>query len=199
MIGLGERFVRIALMLLGAGGSLGGVTAGTEACGDGDGTTCQPEVIAEAEPNDTPATAGKPRRPNVLFAGAIEPASDVDVYAIQVPATADLKIETFDATGPGSCNGIDTVVTLLGTDGTTALVVRDQGGIGNCGAIDPARHADARAAHLPAGTYFVKVESHAAATRIAGYELRVAYAALCGDGVVEGAETCDGGAGCTAT
>ncbi|MFT3769398.1 MAG: DVUA0089 family protein [Minicystis sp.] len=172
---------------------------GNTMSGDGCSATCQLEVVAESEANDTAATADGPFHPNALLSGAISPATDVDYFAIQLPATADLRLETFDASGPGSCSGIDTVMTLFGTDGSTVLIARDQGGLNNCSRIDPANAADKAAAHLPAGTYYVKVESHLNGFVIPGYTLLATYAALCGNGVIEGAEKCDGGPGCTAT
>jgi len=172
---------------------------GNTASGDGCSAACQYEILGEAEPNDTPAQAGGPYHPNVLLAGAVSPATDADYFAITLAATADLRLETFDAAGPSSCNGIDTVITLYGTNGVTPLITRDQGGVNNCSRIDPSLAGDKAAAHLPAGTYYVKVESHANAFVIPGYTLLATYAALCGDGVVEGSEECDGGAGCTAT
>jgi cysteine-rich repeat protein len=183
-----------------------GFVDGTEQCDDGNTTsgdgcsaTCKYEILGESEPNNTPVQATGPHHPNVLLGGAINPATDADYFSITLQATADLRLETFDASGPSSCNAIDTVITLYGTDGTTALISRDQGGVNNCSRIDPLLAGDKAAAHLPAGTYYVKVESHANATVIPGYTLLATYAALCGNGVVEGAEQCDGGPGCTAT
>jgi cysteine-rich repeat protein len=172
---------------------------GNTASGDGCSSTCQYEILAETEPNGTPATAGMAHTPNVLLGGAISTPTDTDFWAIQLPATADLKLETFDATGPSSCADIDTVITLYDVNGTTVLISRDQGGVNNCSRIDPALDIDKAARHLPAGTYFVKVESHANASTIPGYTLLATYGALCGNGIVEGSEECDGTPGCTAT
>jgi cysteine-rich repeat protein len=172
---------------------------GNTAGGDGCSATCQYELLGETEPNDGAAQANGPFRPNVLLGGAISPATDADWFALQIPATADLRLETFDASGPSNCNAIDTVITLYGTDGTTALISRDQGGVNNCSRIDPARASDKAAAHLPAGTYYVKVESHLGGSVIPAYRLLATYGALCGNGVVEGSEECDGGPGCSAT
>jgi cysteine-rich repeat protein len=172
---------------------------GNAVSGDGCSAACQLEVLGESEPNNSAVQADGPYHPSTLLGGAISPATDVDWFAVQLSATSDLRLETFDVTGPTSCVGIDTVITLYGTDGTTALISRDQGGVNSCSRIDPALALDKAAAHLPAGTYFVKVESHANATVIPGYRLLVTTPAVCGNGVVEGSEECDGSAGCTAT
>ncbi|MGC4115112.1 MAG: DVUA0089 family protein [Myxococcales bacterium] len=166
--------------------------------GDGCSATCRFEVLAEVEPNDTPFMA-RASGFGLLFGGAVSPASDVDWRLFTLVTTSDLRLQTFDASGPGHCAGIDTVVTLFGADGTTAILSRDQGGVGNCGAIDPARETDAAARHLPPGTYFVRVESHANASVVPAYTLLVTLAAQCGNGVTEGAEECDGTPGCSAT
>src|SRR5262249_4059221 len=100
---------------------------GNTASGDGCSAPCQYETLSESEPSDPAGTANGPYTPNVLIAAAVGTKTDVDYYAIHLPVTADLRIETFDAKGPGSCVGIDTVVTVYGADGTTALISRDQG------------------------------------------------------------------------
>jgi MYXO-CTERM domain-containing protein len=56
---------------------------------------------------------------------------------------------------------------------------------------------------LPAGTYFAHVESESTLSDQA-YQLQLILSATCGDGVQEGAETCDDGGttdgdGCAAT
>jgi cysteine-rich repeat protein len=172
---------------------------GNTAAGDGCSATCAWELQAETEPNGTAVTASGPLTADALIGAAITPAGDADWFRVQLAATSDLKLETFDGAGPGSCAGIDTVVTLYASNGTTVLVSRDQGGPGNCGAIDPSRANDAAARHLAAGTYFVKVEDYLNDGAILAYRLLVTRAAVCGNGVVEGAEECDGSAGCTAT
>jgi cysteine-rich repeat protein len=169
------------------------------ASGDGCSASCQYELLSEIEPDDTAASASGPFEPNALLGGAITPGTDVDFFKITLPFTADLKIQTFDASGPSSCAAIDTVVTLIDTDGATTLLQRDQGGVNDCGTIDPTKPSDGAARHLPAGAYFVEVEGYQNSTVIPGYTVLVTFDARCGDGVVEGGEECDGGAGCTAT
>jgi len=48
------------------------------------------------------------------------PVADKDYFAITVPATADLRIETFDGTGM-ACTATDTVIRLFAADGTTVV------------------------------------------------------------------------------
>ena len=165
--------------------------------GDGCSASCQLETTPETEPNDSAATASGPFTPHALLLGAISPGTDVDYFEITLPATVDLIIETFDGSGPGSCVGLDTQVTLYGSDGATALVTQDDGGVGTCSRIDAASDPGAR--HLAAGSYFIKVEDFGNNTLIPAYMLGITASALCGDGELEGAEECDGGAGCTAT
>ncbi|WP_240808214.1 DVUA0089 family protein [Polyangium spumosum] len=177
-----------------------------ETCDDGntmDGdtcsSTCETSILMETEPNDVAAQASGAFAPPALYQGAISPAADVDFYAIQLDQTSDLVVESFDVNGPGSCVGVDTLLRLYGTDGTTMLLERDLGGLGACGKIDATKPGDAAAAHLPAGTYYVSVEDFLRNDEIPGYRLQVTLAARCGDGKVEGAEACDGDANCSAT
>ena len=181
-----------------------GILAGTEACDDGntkdlDGcsSTCVVDTFPETEPNNSTATANGPFSPGVLISGSIAPGSDADWYQITVPATADLHVETYDASGPTSCLNIDTLVTLYASDGTTVIASDDDGGTNACSRLDGTTSAALR--HIPAGTYYVKVEEAGNDKAIPGYKLVVTYDALCGDGTVSGAEECDGGAGCAAT
>lgn len=57
----------------------------------------------ETEPNGTPATAGTPHPIVNTFAihAAIQPAGDIDCFALDIPAGADLYLEAND--GDGSC------------------------------------------------------------------------------------------------
>ena len=176
---------------------------GTEECddgnvmnGDGCDSGCQIEVPTEAEPNGTAATASGPFAPEIIIEGAIGVVGDLDYFAITVPATADLRIETFDVNGPISCVGIDTVINLYAPNGTTLLGTDDQDGQDSCSLIQPP--VDTFARHLAAGTYYVRVQDYLNDGTL-DYTLQVTYDALCGDGVLEGFEECDGGPTCSPT
>jgi cysteine-rich repeat protein len=180
-----------------------GLVDAPEACDDGDvdpgdgcDASCAYETLPEAEPNDTTATASGPFVPNVLIGGAIASTTDVDVFAITLPATADLRIETLGADGAQPC-AADTEITLWAPDGTTELARRRNTGVGLCDVIDSTRNSDAAARHLAAGTYYLEVAAFAPTTP--GYTLLVTFNARCGDGAIGGGEECDGGTGCTDT
>jgi cysteine-rich repeat protein len=180
-----------------------GLVVGPEACDDGNTTsfdgcssTCYVDLFNEAEPNNTVAQANGPYTPDVRIRARIVAPNDVDVFAIKLTATTDLSIETFDLDGIGVCNNADTRIALLAPDGTTVLASDDDGGLGRCSKLAP---DTAPVAHLPAGTYYVRVESFGNDQLIPGYNLVVRALARCGDGQLAGAEQCDGGPGCTAT
>lgn len=64
-------------------------------------------------------------------------------------------------------------------------------GLGACSLIHPA--VDVGARHLAPGTYYLRVEELGNNAEILpGYTAHVTFAALCGDGVKEGSEECDG-------
>ncbi|WP_441289569.1 DVUA0089 family protein [Sorangium sp. KYC3313] len=176
-----------------------GAIDGGEACddggtegGDGCSAACQLEgTLPEIEPNDArgQATAGRATAAGALFTASISPPGELDFFAVEVPGLAELEVETFDATGPASCRGIDTVVQLLGPDG--AVIAEDNdGGEARCSRI--------RAAVTAPGVYYVRVQDDGGDSIVA-YTVRARTTALCGDGVVEGLEECDGGAACGAT
>jgi len=153
------------------------------------------QVIAETEPNDTPATAvvltGAPIDGTIGLGG-----EDIDYYAVTVPAGGWVRIETSD--GMGGC-GLDTFVDLFDTDGVTPLLSDDNGGNGNCSLIDPAFDTVAR--NMAGGTYYVAVTGSGAGA----YQLDVTSGpAACGNSLLETGESCDDGNtvpgdGCDAT
>ena len=186
-----------------------GLKQGTEQCddgnlanGDGCASNCLIEATPEVEPNNTCAEAigpfPVPTGPDgLLLTGAITPVGDDDWYAFTLTSVADVHIETFDLNGPGTCASVDTVIQLYSECGTALGPEEDQGAISNCSRIDPTLKAYAR--RLPPGTYRVKVIDYQDNTIITGYKLQVKITALCGNGVVEGSEECDGSASCTPT
>jgi cysteine-rich repeat protein len=186
-----------------------GVKQGSEQCDDGDldpGDGCSPsckfETTPEVEPNDSCMTSSGPIAatfaPGPLFSGAITPIGDADWFTFTLTGTADVIFETFDANGPGGCVSSDTEIQIFNADCVTPLgAAQDQGGISNCSRLDPAINAQVR--HLPAGEYHVRVNESGNNNVIAGYTLQATIVALCGDGVIEGFEECDGGANCDAS
>ncbi len=111
---------------------------------------------AEAEPNDDATQA------NTLTLGddmsaAIDPAGDVDYFAITVDAGAIVSFETL----PGDAD--DTQLTLFDTDGTTELAFNDDGGEGFYSLIEGWEFA-------AAGTYYVAV-NHYSSTGTGTYVL----------------------------
>ena len=183
-----------------------GIQAGAEVCDDsntasGDccSSACQLEAGCEIEPNGAPATANSFSAIAISsqIKGALKPVADLDYFQITTTSVADIRIETFDGTGSPSCaTGHDTEVRLFAANGTTQIVSDDDAGNGLCSLVDPALLPAAQ--HLPAGTYYVSVEEHGKDLVVADYILRVTFPAICGNGITEGSEQCDGGATCQA-
>lgn len=182
-----------------------GMLSGNEQCddgntmnGDGCSSVCLLETVSVGEPNNTCGQASGPFLPPFVIDEAITPIGDLDYIAITVPAYADLKLETF-APMYGVCTlGNDTVLQLRGTDCNTVLVTDDEDGINSCSLIDSTVMADAAARHLAPGTYYARVEDYLNNGTIAAYKLQVSFQALCGNGVREGSEQCDGTPNCAA-
>jgi hypothetical protein len=79
----------------------------------------------ESEPNNTPAAPQAAVTQTTVFRGAITPGTDVDCYAVTVPAGATLYAETSDA--QGTCNlgdGEDTVLRIY-RQGTAAPIAEN--------------------------------------------------------------------------
>ncbi|APR87157.1 Multiple EGF-like-domain protein 3 precursor [Minicystis rosea] len=168
--------------------------------GDGCSSTCKYEQVHETEPNDTcGATANGPVAlpPNALLAGTSASTSDHDWFAITIPNYADLQLQTFDADGPGYCDTIDTEVRLYNSSCTALGAADDQGGINSCSLLDPTLPTQAFMRHLAPGTYYVEVFPYPfTSTTPFDYTVLATLTALCGNGITEGSEQCDGTPGC---
>jgi cysteine-rich repeat protein len=185
-----------------------GIKEGYEQCDDGNqnnndncSSICKIITTPEVEPNNTCLTASGPIAAAVggspFVSGSVSPIGDNDWFAFTVPATADVIFETFDANGPGTCVSTDTEIQVFKADCVTPLgAAQNVGGLGSCAKLSPI--PDAQVRHIPAGTYYVRVNEYQNNALIAGYTLQATITALCGNGVKEGFEECDGGATCDA-
>ncbi len=130
------------------------------------------DVLTEAEPNGTAASATEHPGGGNRVVAAIQPIGDLDFFAVEVTQPgSSIVAETFGPTG-GSCFDIDTFMKLFGPNGTTQLVQDDDDGSGNCSKIDGAVF-DPAASNLAPGTYYLSVEEFQNNAEIAGYQLQV--------------------------
>ncbi|MBI4817459.1 MAG: DVUA0089 family protein [Deltaproteobacteria bacterium] len=154
-------------------------------------------LSSETEPNDTRALAG----PIDPFAsvGALDPMGDLDWYWFDVPADANVFIQTYDLSA--GCT-VDTVVSLYAPDGQTILTANDDVDAASgqyCSQISA--RTDPRAQSLPAGRYYVLVQGYndgQGGIATGDYLLQVTLVpAGCGNAIRELAigETCDDGNG----
>lgn len=149
--------------------------------------------VAELEPNDTQAGA-QVLPSGGLITSELNPAGEVDWFAIVVPQGGYIVAETSD--GQGGCV-TDTYMDLIAPDGTTVLATNDDINFpaNPCSAIDG--HTVAEAANLDAGTYYVVVRGYD--PTVAGpYSISVtAGAPACANGIAEynnpAPEQCDDG------
>ncbi len=72
----------------------------------------------------------------------------------------------------------------------------DEGGINSCSMLEQVDYPYMR--HVPPGTYYVKVFPWTTAAVPFNYTMLATYTAFCGNGIIEGSETCDGTPGCAA-
>jgi cysteine-rich repeat protein len=160
--------------------------------GDGCGPNCKLEQLPESEPNDVCGTEDGPFNVPSLLAGQIKPVADKDFFSFTLTAVADVRIDTYDSSGPATCNGgIDTIIELRAQNCTTILASDDDDGVNNCSSINSTVGTDTGARHLLPGTYFVYVHEYGDNNEIPNYTVHITLNALCGDGVKEGSEECD--------
>jgi len=122
---------------------------------------------SEVEPNDTNATARGIPGTDVYVFGGHQVTTDLDTYAVFVPAGKSLRVETVEGSTAETCesNGIDSRIRIINSAGTD-LGNDDDGGRGFCSLIDGtgASPANGYAHNLAAGIYYVRVESTSTAT-----------------------------------
>jgi cysteine-rich repeat protein len=136
---------------------------------DGCDPLCRSEItpieLDEIEPNDTPEQATEVESLPAIAHGSITPGNDEDFYRIDL-AGPDLLLETFNADGPGNCDGdTDTIIELRGPDGSSVVAIDDDGGPGLCSRVE--LHG------LTPGVYYPCVRSFSLLAEIPAYQLRM--------------------------
>ena len=143
-------------------------------------------VSAGEEPpavNDTAAAAVALTGSDIEVLGFHQEPADVDYYSFTLTGPRSLRAEIVEPAATGeTCesNGIDARITVYGPDGTTQIATNDDSGRGFCPLLDGTGStppADStRIADLPAGTYYVRVDSITSAqpaNRIYDYRLNL--------------------------
>jgi cysteine-rich repeat protein len=182
-----------------------GIQVGAEQCDDGNiangdccSSSCHAEAGCEIEQNGTIATANKFTQ--VALAGKVNgfitPVADKDIFQIDVPAGAvgSITATTIDNFLGVLCStqNIDSYLTIYNSSGTSLVTNDDVGYPNYCSTVT--------LSGLAAGSYFVEVKaSSLAALTTFAYTMQVNVTlAICGNGIIEGAEECDGGPTCAA-
>ncbi|MBL8741177.1 MAG: hypothetical protein JNK04_08790, partial [Myxococcales bacterium] len=123
----------------------------------------QTDLGSETETNETIATANSLTRSDVYVFGGMQVTTDLDTYAVFVPAGKSLRVETIEGSGAETCesNGIDSRIRLFNPAGTE-LGNDSDAGRGFCSLIDGtgATPLNAYARNLPGGIYYLRVEPH---------------------------------------
>ena len=121
-----------------------------------------PAAGTEVERNDIQAQANVLSGLELFAHGSHQLTSDLDWYAITVPAGGSVRAELIEGSTAESCesNGIDSRVTLF-TSAGVQLVMDDDDGRGFCSLIDGTGSVplDATAHNLASGTYYLQVRS----------------------------------------
>lgn len=175
------------------------VTAGNPTCGNGLHETRTGEQCDDGPANGTgtcDATCTISVTPTGVvsgygtstFTGAISPASERDYYRLDLTGPSHLVARTWSPSAP-TCNA-DTLLTLYDSS-FMPLGANDQSGADDCSSVHP--HVDDFTT-LGAGTYYLSVEEFQRDAVIPTYQIAIGVLPLgCGNGVIEGSETCDDG------
>ena len=186
---------------------------GNEACDDGNTTAgdgcddaCQVESVLEIEPNEdgTPEPGGMdaegndfaaagaqgPFTEDVTLEGAISPAGDEDIFAIQNPGLyqESVRFDMFKkgrGLGQSCADALDTVLTIRDDVGFLIDQNDDRDSATDlCSGLDFVIN--------PGETVFAHIIYYGDNTESDSYFLTVNFA-TCGDGILEGLEECDDG------
>ncbi|MFO0592891.1 MAG: DUF4215 domain-containing protein [Polyangiaceae bacterium] len=133
---------------------------------------------SEVEANNTSATSTGFPGSDVYIFGSHQLTSDIDVYAIPVPAGKSIRAEIIEGSGAETCesNGIASRL-YLDSAGGSSLANDSTTGRGNCSLIDGTGASPVKtAAHnLAAGTYYLRVQaaSQGCATDVCKFDYRL--------------------------
>jgi hypothetical protein len=117
-------------------------------------------VTGESEPNDAYGQA-QSVSPPISVLGAINPGGDQDWFAVTLSADDTIRAETMVSPG---YTGMDTILYLYDTDGSTVLTSDDDGGSGTFSLYEHTVSA--------AGTYYVVVTGYSSST-VGNYMLQL--------------------------
>lgn len=130
--------------------------------------------------------------PGSTFSGAISYPGKEDYYRVTMTARGYILAET-GAPSLGTCTGgADTIIDLLDSMYRPLGSVDDIGGTNLCSRLN--FNSTNPFNLVQRGTYYVRVRAFPAAATIPAYELEIHAVGLgCGNGIVEGNESCDDG------
>jgi cysteine-rich repeat protein len=175
-----------------------GVVDGTEQCDDGNAVNddgcdnCAFTPDFEQEVNNVTANVFTaidvvPSGGDGIIKGFVNPVGDIDLFSFTLATSSEVIVETLDGPLGSNCvaNEVDTEVDIFDANGAV-LDNDDDGGAGFC---------SLATAIVAAGDFSVQVR----ASDLVGlidtfdYTLKVTITPIvCGDGIVNGAELCDG-------
>lgn len=166
---------------------------GNTTAGDGCSDACQVESAGSVSGLDQ----------EQVFSDAIDPGTQLDFYEVILPSPGFILAETGVPTIGTCAEPADTIVTLLDSNFDT-VASNDDGDIGLCSQLTGTQVGNQA---IPAGSYWVRVESYggSGAIAIAAYQISIrTYGEGCGNTVPEMGEQCDdgnttNGDGCSAT
>ncbi|MBI4917029.1 MAG: pre-peptidase C-terminal domain-containing protein [Acidobacteria bacterium] len=134
--------------------------------GVAEAPTTGQSFVEEVEPNDTSATATPAGGTDVVVRGYVYGNGDVDYYSFT--AAAGDRVYAATQTSFSASASTDSVLTLLGTDGTTTIEEDD-----NDGTLGASSSTIAGATIPSAGTYFLRVRHFSATSQLRPYHLHL--------------------------
>ncbi|CAG0977503.1 hypothetical protein PHYC_01583 [Phycisphaerales bacterium] len=129
---------------------------------------------SEVEPNNTIGTAGAPTGVPIVRTGVISPNTDVDYYAVTVPAGTSLRIRAIPTSH--TCQTSDLDLTFYNSSGTELAYNDDSPGQWLCPDLNPATLP--AMVNLAAGTYYIKVGNVNTFVNNIAYDLAIDVALL---------------------
>ncbi len=148
------------------GGTVSPARPGKSLPGVAEAPTTGQSFVEEVEPNDTSATATATGGTDTVLRGYVYGNGDIDYWSFT--AAAGDRVYAATQTSFSASGSTDSVLTLLGTDGSTTLEEDD-----NDGSFGTSSSTIAGATIPSAGTYFLRVRHFSATTQLRPYHLHL--------------------------
>jgi hypothetical protein len=148
----------------------------------------------EVENNNALTVANDLGHGSAQVLGTLYPTSEVDIFKLQLLHPTHMTVRVRDTSDDPEVIGCEEFPMDLDLLNAAGNEVVSGVGTGACPYFDSRLQNNARS--IAAGLYYLRVRANTSKPRLDQYRLDISYDSECGDGVLQGEETCDGNEAC---